>query len=133
MLKYVVLLALVSGTLLSGCGFVHDEHIVGPYYLNAVDTDEQMSLCYALDGGDRVGRIDETVFAVGWNDRFIVAKQHPKNDRNVTNYFFLEMARDNSHADPSASVTGPLTEAVFQAKKIELGLPDFTLTVRSLE
>ena len=128
-----VLLTLAVGVGLSGCGFVHDEHLVGPYYLTAVDTSEQMSLGCAVEGGSRVGRIDETVFAVGWNDRYIVAKQHPKNDRRVTNYFFLDVSRDSAYADPRASVTGPLTEAEFQAKKAELGLPGFKRSVRSLE
>ena len=128
-----ILLALAVVAVLSGCGFVHDEHLVGPYYLTAVDTTEQMSLGYAVEGESRVGRIDETVFAAGWNDRYIVAKQHPKNDRRVTNYFFLDMTRDSKYADPSASVTGPMTEAEFRAKKAELGLPDFRRTLRSLE
>lgn len=125
-------LTLVVGLVLRGFGFAHDEHLVGPYYLNAVDIREQMSLAYALEDGSRIGRVDATVFAVGWNDRYIVAKQHPTDDRRVTNYFLLEMARDSAYADPSASVTGPLTETDFQSKA-KLGLPDFKRTIRSLE
>jgi hypothetical protein len=124
---------IVLAVLLAGCGFVHDEHLVGPYYLTAVDTDEQMSLGHALAGGERVGRVDETVFAVGWDDRYLVAKQHPKNDRRVTNYYVVDRARDRADADPAASVTGPLSEAAFLAKKAELSLPGFRRTVRSLE
>ena len=164
LLKCAVLLTLVGGMALVGCGFVHDEHLVGPYYLTAVDSPDDMSVCYELSHGDRLGLIDETVFAVGWNDRFIVAKQHPRKwttahttllvdekgvhvhaghtyDRRVTNYFYLEMARDSALLQPGIadsnwqhrSVTGPLTEAEFQARKAKLGLPDFTRTFRSLE
>jgi hypothetical protein len=128
----VVVLLAAAVAVLRGCGFVHDEHLVGPYRLNAIDVDEQMSVCYDL-GGDAVGRIGETVFAVGWDDRYIVAKQHPKNDRRVTNYFYLDMSRDGPTADPSRSVTGPLSAAEFNAKKAELGLPEFKRVIASLE
>jgi len=141
MLESAALLALVGGMAAFGCGgFVHDEHLIGRYYLNAVDIPEQMSVSYALGNGNELGLIDETVFAVGWNDRYIVAKQHPANDRRVTNYYYLEMALDSTLLKPSndpnwqhKSVTGPLTEAVFLAKKAELRLPDFTRVIRSLE
>ena len=121
------------GLLLRGCGFVHDEHIIGPYRLIAVDIDEQMSLSYDCGDGSAVGRVGETVFAVGWNDRYIVAKQHPTNDRTRTNFFYLDITKDAKFADPSQSVTGPLTEAEFNKRKSELALPQFTRVVRSLE
>jgi len=140
MLKSAVLLALVGGMAAFGCGFVHDEHLIGPYYLSAVDTPDQMCVSYALGNGNELGLIHETVFAVGWNDRYIVAKQHPENDRRVTNYYYLEMALDSTLLKPSVdpnwqhkSVTGPLTEAVFLARKAELGLPDFTRVIGSLQ
>ncbi len=117
----------------AGCGFVHDEMITGPYRLVAIDNSEQMSVCYTLKKCDCIGRISETVFSVGWNDRFIVAKQHPSNNRSITNYFILEMARDSQLADPSASVTGPLSAAAFEKKVASLGLPSFTKTIGALK
>ena len=118
---------------LAGCGFVHDEKITGPYRLVAVDVSNQMRVCYTLENDVCMGRIPETVFSVGWNERFIVAKQHPSNNRAVTNYFILEIARDSKLADPSASVTGPLTAAAFQERVAQLALPEFTKTIRALE
>lgn len=118
---------------LAGCGFVHDEKITGPYRLIAIDTSEQMSVCYALEKGDCIGRIPETTFSVGWNDRFIVAKQHPSNNKSVTNFFILEMARDDKLADPSASVTGPLSATAFEDKVASLELPPFTKTIEALK
>jgi hypothetical protein len=118
---------------LSWGGFFREKHLVGPYRLGAVDIDEQMSVYYDLGDGTGIGRINETVFAARWNDRYVVAKQHPKNDRTVTHYFYLEIARDSGYADPGESVTGPLSEAEFNAKKAELGLPDFTRVIKPLE
>jgi len=125
--------ALITCALLYGCGFVHDETLVGPYRLNAVDTSSQMSVAYDLGNGSAIGRISETVFAVGWDSRYIVAKQHPNNNRAVTNFYYLEIAKDSAYADPSASVTGPLTAQEFAAKQAELKLPSFSRTIKSLE
>ena len=122
-----------TAVLFSGCGFVHDEHLVGPYRLIAVDVSEQMNVSYSLDSGEAVGRIPETVFAVGWDDHYIVAKQHPNNDRAVTNFFYLDIARDSKYADPSTSVVGPLTESDFSSKQTQLHLPNFHRTIKSLE
>jgi hypothetical protein len=132
-----LLLAFISGIVLAlnlaGCGFVHDEKIVGPYRLAAIDVFEQMGVCYTVEKGDCIGRIPETVFSVGWNDRFIVAKQHPSNNKLVTNYFILEIARDGQLASPSASVTGPLSAAAFEKMAASLGLPQFTKTIEALK
>jgi hypothetical protein len=130
-IRTVVLL--VTSLLLSGCGFVHDERLTGNYRLIAVDVMEQMSVNHSLNNGSAVGRINETVFAVGWDQRYIVAKQHPNNNRVVTNYYYLEMAKDSPYADPSASVTGPLTETEFKQRQAELRLPDFKRTFKELQ
>ena len=132
-----LLLTFASGVVLvlgfAGCGFVQDEKITGPYRLVAADISQQMHVCYTLEKGDCIGRIPETVFSVGWNERFIVAKQHPSNNRSVTNYFILEMARDSKFADPSASVTGPLSASAFEEKMASLALPTFTKTIEALK
>jgi len=127
------LIFLIATVLLSGCGFVHDERLTGPYRLIAVDTLVQMGVSYGLPGGNVVGRIPETVFSVGWNSRYLVAKQHPKDDRSITHFYYLDMSRDSTYADPSISVTGPLSESEFLRKRGELALPEFTRTIKSLE
>lgn len=122
-------------TQLTGCwqSVIFDEKITGPYRLSAIDISEQMSVCYELKDGDScVGRIDETVFSIGWNERFIVAKQHPSNDRSVTNYFILDIQKDSKFSDPSESVIGPLTEAEYQEKSNSMSLPGFSRTLEDL-
>jgi hypothetical protein len=121
--------------LLSGCnvGDAYNRHLTGPYRLIAIDVMEQMSVSYDMGDGTTAGRIDETVFAVGWNEHFIVAKQHPKNDHKVTCFFILDMKRDSKYADPSECVTGPLTQVEFDTKRAALKLPDFAETFWTLE
>ncbi|KQZ34145.1 DUF3997 domain-containing protein [Duganella sp. Root1480D1] len=122
-------------TLLTGCwqSVIFDEKITGPYRLSAIDISEQMSVCYELKGKDScVGRIEETVFSVGWSEQFIVAKQHPSNDRSVTNYFIIDIQKDAELLDPSESVTGPLTEAEYQEKSKSMSLPAFSRTLEDL-
>lgn len=126
-------MTLMSVLLVSGCGFVHDEHITGPYRLIAVDVDNQMSISYDLGDGSAVGRINETVFAFGFDERFIVAKQHPNGDRSVTNFFYLDMTKDSKYADPTDSVTGPLTEKEFESEAKLLNLPKFSRILTALE
>lgn len=127
------IMTLMGVLLVSGCGFVHDERITGPYRLIAVDLDKQMSISYDLGDGSAVGRIDETVFAFGFDERFIVAKQHPNGDRSVTNFFYLDMTKDSKYAKPSDSVTGPLTEKEYASEAVRLNLPKFSRTLTALK
>lgn len=128
--KISVLMALML--LLAGCA-PSDERLVGPYLLAHIDSQEDMYLCYELPEGNCVGRIQKTVFAVGWDERYIVAKRHPANDRKIVQYFFLEMGKDSLYADPAISVTGPMTEESFYRHTRLLGLPAFRKTIKQLE
>jgi len=126
-------LLLTSALLVSGCGFSHDEHITGPYRLIAVDIDEQMSVSYDLGDGSAIGRIEETVFSVGFDKRYIVAMQHPGGDRSKTNYFILDMTKDSKYANPSESVVGPLSQTNFEASVKQLNLPVFSRVIKNLK
>ena len=123
---------LLCALAVGGCD-VRNEKLVGPYVLVAIDTESQMSVSYDVGGGASVGRILPVVFSVGWDDRYIVAKQHPGEDRSVTNFYFLEIAKDAKYGDQFKAVTGPLTERQFLAAKATLRLPDFRKTIKSLE
>lgn len=73
------------------------------------------------------------MFAVGWDGRYLVAKQHPANDRSTTHYFIVDSMNDTSYAEPSDVVTGPLTALAFQRKSAALKLPKFSKVLASLE
>jgi hypothetical protein len=115
----------------TACGFVHDQEIDGPYRLVAIDVEEQMDVCYAIQDAC-VGRISETVFAVGHDASYIVAARHPTNNRNITEYFYLIRSMDRPVADPSVSVRGPFDAKTFEAEKTRLRLPSFDTIMSNL-
>lgn len=127
--------------LLSGCigglGFVTEDHILGNYYLVAPDDDIQLSLSYhEPSDGDNYGTfIIGTVFAVGYNEKYIIVKQHPNNNRNVTNYFILPLIKGFNWRTNNG-LLGPLTLDQFNEKRKELNIPDslkFTIVKDNLK
>ena len=55
-----------------------------------------MSIWYYQDGNGSSLIVEETVFAVGFNDDFIIAKSHPKNSndsiiKNITEYHLINI------------------------------------------
>jgi hypothetical protein len=107
--------------LLSGCGFFYDERLAGPYRLLAVDNSEEMAICEAASSGGCGWVVPPTVFAVGWNTSFIIAKQHPlkprasKPDKSTTTFWIIRVA--------DRTVIGPLSEPDFELTRIKLGVP----------
>jgi hypothetical protein len=128
----ILVIAAIATLFLAGCDAYH-KHLVGPYILIAIDVEEQMSVSYDLGDGGSIGRIEPVVFSVGWGKRYIVAKQHPGGNRSITDFYYLDMTKDSKYAEPTNSVVGPLTEPEFVQKQRELGLPNFTLTIKNLE
>jgi hypothetical protein len=104
---------------ISGCGHYgcYLEHLTGHYDLFAPLDMESMAIWR-----ESLGRVPASVFAVGWDDQFILAKQHPRAgypapaERNVTHWYIIRVTNDE--------VFGPLTESEFAAKRAELGVPD---------
>lgn len=105
----------------------------GPYALLWIDTAENNSLCREIGGGSCIGRVDATVFAVGSNGRYVVAKQHPAGDRDKTSYFIIDSLRDSELANQSDVVLGPLSKEAYGKKAVELNLPEFTKVLDSLK
>jgi len=105
----------------------------GPYRLTWIDIPEKVTLSYDLGKGSSVGRIEEQVFAVGWDGRYLVAQQHPKGNKKITNYFIIDAKKDSPTADQRDVVIGPLTEAEYKTKSAELRLPPFTKELESLK
>ena len=113
--------AISVACLLSGCGFFHDERLVGPYRLLAVDVAEEMAICEGASSGGCGWVVPPTVFAVGWDTSFIIAKQHPfalpraKPDKSTTTFWIIRVA--------DRTVVGPLSEPDFELTRIKLGVP----------
>ena len=128
-------LLFVITTLLAGC-YLLDAGIEwrgGPYRLGWIDDPKAVTLSFAADSEHLVGRIDSAVFAVGWNGRYLVAKQHPGGNKEITNYFVIDSSHDSAAANPAQVVTGPLNEDEFKKMSNELGLPKFSKQLDALE
>src|SRR5579872_299306 len=113
---------------LAGCGwqgFVHDEVLVGPYRLVAVDVSEDMSLCRSY-GESRVGDglPGPTVFQAGADPRYIVVARHPRRgdraDRSITEFYYIVRQADESNAVKPVTVKGPFNEREYQEEKRRL-------------
>jgi hypothetical protein len=105
----------------------------GPYALLWIDEPDEVSLSYHIGGGAWIAMVEPRVFAVGANDRYVVAKQHPGGNKSVTNYFIIDVHAGAPNATSNGGVTGPLNEAAFAKKATQLMLPPFTKTLASLE
>jgi len=128
-------LVLASVLLMSGCFAWFDfgvEWQDGNYALTWVDSYNSMALSYST-GPDRWGTVIESqVFAVGSDERYIVARQHPQGSRSVTMYFIVDKAQPPNSRDLTKTVVGPLSEQAFATKQAELKLPAFSKTIEVL-
>jgi len=130
------LLTTVSlGVVLAGCGLFDSgvEWQGGHYVLLWIDTPENISVYRELGSGNHIGRIDATVYALGWDGRYLVAKQHPGGDKSKVNYFIIDGAADSDDAEPQKVVVGPLTESEYLVRSSQLKLPKFSKVLESLE
>lgn len=124
---------------LQGCiGSAYDKKLNGQYYLSAIDVKEDMIIGYQ-DGDYGIGVIKEVVFAVGQNDRFIIAKQHPKDssyniNKGVTNYFIIPF-KEKIAKSVEKNIYGPLTMEEFEQKREDLNIQsvNFTILFKDLE
>jgi hypothetical protein len=134
----------------SACLFdtIHDEQLVGPYRLHAIDTMETMAILWEIPGGGLVGDglPGPTVFAAGHNDRFLVAAVHPPvcpdigpdcSDfamrRAVTEYWYVIRSPDERERIPYDGIRGPFSARQFAAEKARLALPEFSIRFTELE
>jgi hypothetical protein len=128
----------------TGCwykDFYHEEQITDVYYLIALDGDDVMSImCQDSDGNYGSYVIASTVFAVGYNEDFIIVKHHPHwfaepIDKSITNYFIIPLKNKVSEF-PYDNKIGPLTLEQFNEKRKELNIPKelkFTIEFEDLK
>ncbi len=129
----------LSALLVSACwpfaGFVHDERLDGPWRLVAVDVISEMMLCRSVDPFGCVGDglPGPTVFAAGWDERYIVVAAH-ENDfhrRETPAHYYIVRVRDDPWEGASI-VKGPFLSAEFVREKRRLNLPEFSVVFDEL-
>jgi hypothetical protein len=128
---------------MTGCAGMYEERLVGNYYLTKMDyANEDLSLSYDLGNGSYVDVVSSTLFAVGYDDEYIIAKRHPLNGygRNAINkrvtYYYIVPLKYKVHDWPDENRIGPLSEEEFLEKRKELKMSNtltFTKTFKKLE
>lgn len=106
------------------------------YCLCAIDIMDDLSVCYITEERYMIGVVPAKVVAVGYNNEFIIAKQHPKKDKfsmgidyNVTNYYIIPLTEKGKVNDYyEKNLYGALTLSEFQNKKIELDITELEFT-----
>jgi hypothetical protein len=123
-----ILAALCFG-LLTACGFVHDERIDGPYRLVAIDTSDQMMICFDLGKGNCIGRTPSTTIGYNFNERWVTAAVQ-RGPGAPTKYYFIDRSADDKFLNADEITQGPLSEAEFIDRAQELGLPAISRQIR---
>ena len=101
-------------------GRAYEEDLSNGYAVWAADIIEDAMIVHKDKGDSYSTRVVQpTVFAYGWNDDFIIAKQHPRKDRKVdtslTYWYIVEVASGNVH--------DPLNKDEFNKLRTELKVP----------
>lgn len=128
--------------LITICLFLHScfgdefesKKILGNYYLTTTDGfQNNIYIDFKLETGNFVGVVSSCVFSVGYNQKYIIAKQHPFSypanvDSSLTNYYILPV--HNKTLKPDSGVLGPLTLEEFQFKRRELRIKDIEFSMK---
>tara|TARA_R110002033_G_scaffold170843_1_gene214465 strand:- start:119 stop:535 length:417 start_codon:yes stop_codon:yes gene_type:complete len=117
-----------------GAGLVEKE-ITDDYFLFANNTLDEMSIWFHAEKYSNRLIVPETVFALGENGDFIIAKSHPKNidsgiDKSVTYYHIIEVRKKSTQQSPN------LTLEQFEIKRKKLNIPndlDFDIVYEELK
>ncbi|WP_394173900.1 hypothetical protein [Thalassotalea litorea] len=104
----------------------------GSFTLEFVDSPENASL---RSDSTLEHVIPASVFEVGANETYIVAKQRPRRNRSIINYFYINTREfpKTGRFNPSHYVVGPLTETEFTKKSEELQLPAFSYSIAQVK
>ncbi|QXP78755.1 hypothetical protein [Winogradskyella sp. HaHa_3_26] len=95
-----ILIILLIGISFSSCldDPITTRKVTNDYYLNWVyDNSDQILLRSSDDGKSGSIEISETVFAVGFNDNYIIAKQHPNLEKEISERLFGNFATNGDY------------------------------------
>ena len=138
-MKHLIFYLSIS-LLLFGCQqLAIREKIIDNYFLVAADASQWTSLSYHEDteGTNYGSLIESSVFAVGYNDKYMIVKQHPCKfpnppNKNITSYFILPLKKGMDWRTKNGLI-GPLTLEDFNKKRKELNIPNCLTFTREIE
>lgn len=117
--------ALIVALLISSCDS-GTEWESGDYEVYWIDVSSDLSLGRKLPDGNLIGRVNSQVFAVGEDERWIVAARYPNGDKANPEYFYFSKAMDGPYKNGNEVVLGPFTSKEFEELKRKLGLPEWS-------
>jgi hypothetical protein len=113
-------------------GLAYEENLVADYAVWAVDTRAWTAIVEKDDHSGASAIIGPMIYAYGWNNDFIIARQHPNPDYDVydintrvTNWYIVGVKTGN--------VYGPLSEEEYGELRIKLGVPEDLVFTRTVE
>lgn len=134
--RYYIILVVTGILLISlacgGIGLAYEHDLTGDYAVWATDQVEQAAVVQKIpDTSSATVIVESMVVAYGWNDDFIIAKQHPnldgfsQVDTSITHWFIVRVA--------TGDVYGPLTEEEYLQHRREFSIPDELDFTRRIE
>jgi hypothetical protein len=116
-----------------GCEFAIEDQVTGKYYMIASDSGEQCSLSFKLNNSGYSTIISACVYSVGFNDYYIIAKQHPfefakELDKSVTQYFILPL-NNGKNRNSKHDLIGPLSLNQFELETDRLDIKGIKFTM----
>ena len=122
-MKIFLLVLTITSTIFSGC-FWGDEpyeykKLTKDFWLNwwAEENNKYLLLSTEKDGNGGLILVKETVFAVGYNDSFIIAKQHPNRQEEIQkrlfNYDTIEKAYVLTNPSDTIYISGS-DDSIYQ-------------------
>jgi hypothetical protein len=103
--------------------FVHDEPIDGPYRLRAAASAAELHICYERKNGACDLRVPGRVFAIGFDEDFIVAAVRPMGDESKKAFYYIVRDFDGPRADVTRAVRGPFGNGDFVEEMKKHGVP----------
>ncbi|AFD06703.1 DUF3997 domain-containing protein [Solitalea canadensis] len=129
-MKIFEILCIISLSILYGCKGLTDRRITDRYYLVTMETKENVSIAYSIndDNTSFLDVVKPCVYSIGYNDKYILAKQHPLQSHNnvntsITNYYIIPIYKEFNYS-PEKEVIGPLTLEQFNLKRKVLMIPN---------
>ena len=136
-MKIVISLFFLLLPLMQSCGFVYKQHLTGNYYLIAVDTKDDMDVCYHRQTDDAlyIGITGASVYAVGYDDDFILVKAYralrdsigislQRYDKNATEYYIIPVNNTQEAWEAQENKFGAFSKKDFEVRRKELGVSD---------
>ena len=136
-MKIVISLFFLLLPLMQSCGFVYKQHLTGNYYLIAVDTKDDMDVCYHRQTDDAlyIGITGASVYAVGYDDDFILVKAYralrdsigislQRYDKNATEYYIIPVNNTQEAWEAQENKFRAFSKKDFEVKRKELGVSD---------